>query len=100
MSNNQIEEIQELTEQVADQNMDSLDWMQLSFVLENHVDEPDQLNYPHADRLLATVIRHYPGKFDTLVDQLDSQAARYVKRRRHQLESYATQLPAPRCQSA
>lgn len=100
MSNNQIEAIQELTEQVADQNMDSLDWMYLGFAIDNHVDAPDQLNYPHADRLLVEVIRHYPEKLDELIGELDGKVAQYVRRRRPQLESYATQPKAPRCQSA
>jgi len=85
MSNNQIEEIQELTEQVADQDMDSLDWMHLVFVVENHVDAPDQLNYPHADRLFAAIIRHYPEKLDELIGELDGKVAQYVRRRRQAL---------------
>jgi len=91
MTTLQEEELQQTLLQIQDpeqeRGMDSLDWAQLGFTLENVIElEPDQ-DIPLVNEVLEATIQHYPEKLQEMHQFMSPVSAGYLQRR------YSEQLP-------
>jgi|688.fasta_scaffold1287962_1 hypothetical protein len=91
MTTLQEEELQQTLLQIQDpeqeRGMDSLDWAQLGFTLENVIElEPNQ-DIPLVNEVLEAAMQHYPEKLQEMHQLMEPVSAAYLQRK------YPEQLP-------
>lgn len=80
MTNNQIQDIDTFINHVEDKTMDSLDFTQLVFTIEEIITEENYKNFydEKLSRLVKLLADHYKSEFDEMVGELNVPARAWV----------------------
>ena len=80
MTNKQTYDIMDFTEQAREKCLDSLDFAQISFIIEEVVGDNKDYSHPLLDELGACLRASYPEQYDELVNEM-RDAPRQVMRK-------------------
>lgn len=80
MTNKQSSDITDFIEQAKENSLDSLDFTQMSFIIEEVVGSDKDYSHPLLDELGACLRASYPEQYDELVNEM-RDAPRQVMRK-------------------
>lgn len=80
MTNKQSSDITDFIEQAKENSLDSLDFTQMSFIIEEVVGSDGDYSHPLLDELGACLRASYPEQYDELVNEM-RDAPRQVMRK-------------------
>jgi hypothetical protein len=70
MTNKQASDITDFIEQAKENSLDSLDFTQMSFIIEEVVGDNRDYSHPLLDELGACLRASYPEQYDELVNEM------------------------------
>ena len=70
MTNKQASDIMDFIEQAKENSLDSLDFTQMSFIIEEVVGDNRDYSHPLLDELGACLRASYPEQYDELVNEM------------------------------